>query len=99
MQPSLEFTLPIAGRHPASRHASASGAQRAVRDRGALALAYRQLLIEAGPLSDPEAAQVLGRPLSSVCSTRNGWGSRVGPSGEYELTAWSTRRTKWRWQD
>ncbi len=100
-QPGLDWSsdvnLPVSGRTPSARHASHSGAQRAVRDRGAVALAYRTLLIESGPLSDYEAAKVLGRMVSSICSTRNGWGSHVVPSGRFESTEFGTHRTRWRW--
>lgn len=93
---SADVTLPVAGRSPQARHASATGAQRAVKDRGALAVAYLELLKTAGPLSDPQAAHALGRQISSICSTRNGLGDLVVESGEYEITAWNTKRVKWR---
>lgn len=89
--------LPIAGRSPQAQHASSTGAVQASRSRGTVSLQYRKLLIEAGPLSDPEAARVLGRQLSTICSTRNGWGQHVVASGQYEQTDFGTKRVKWRW--
>lgn len=96
-QPMLDFTvqLPISGKTPRSRHASATGAQRAARDRGAVAVAYLALLRACGPLSDQAAAKALGRETCSINSTRNGLGELVIDSGDYEETAWGTKRTKW----
>jgi hypothetical protein len=91
-----DVNLPVAGKTPRSRHASASGARRAARDRGALSVAYVNLLRTCGPLTDNAAADALGRPLSSICSTRNGLGELIEDAGEYETTAWGTKRTKWR---
>lgn len=93
-----DVNLPVSGRAPDARHASSTGAQRAGRDRGAVAQAYRELLIAAGPLSDHEAAAAMGRLVSSICSTRNGWGDRVQPSGTYERTAFGTKRVRWAWR-
>jgi hypothetical protein len=87
--------LPVSGKTPRSRHASASGAQRAAIDRGALSVAYLNLLRATGPLSDHAAAKALGRETSSINSTRNGLGDLVIDSGEYEQTAFGTKRTKW----
>jgi len=101
-QPALDWShdvnLPLSGRSSAARHAGATGAQVASRTRGAVSLAYRELLRVAGPLSDHEAARALGRLVSSVNSTRNGWGAAVVPSGEYEQTAWGTKRVRWTWK-
>ena len=87
--------LPIAGRTPRTRHASASGARRAAIDRGSLSVAYLVLLRATGPLSDHAAARALGRETSSINSTRNGLGDLIVDSGTYELTAFHTKRTKW----
>jgi hypothetical protein len=92
---SADVSLPVAGKTPRTRHASASGAIRAAKDRGALAVAYIGLLKATGPLSDHQAAHALGRLVSSINSTRNGLGVLIVDSGEYEDTAWRTRRTKW----
>ncbi len=95
-----DTALPISGRTRAARHASASGAMVAARGRGALSVAYVKLLRECGPLSDEQAARALGRRLSSICSTRDGVGELVEPSGEWEIVVWpngrSSRRVKWR---
>lgn len=90
-----DVNLPIAGRSPRSRHASATGAQRAAKDRGALSLAYLSLL-RLKPLTDHEAAAALGRYPGSICSTRNGLGRFVVDSGEYQVTDFGTKRTLWK---
>lgn len=94
-QPQLDFSLPVSGRTPRSRHASSSGARRASIDRGALSVAYIALLKATGPLSDHQAAHALGRLVSSINSTRAGLGELIVASGEYEETHWRTKRTKW----
>ncbi len=100
MTPYLDFdadvNLPVAGRSPQARHSSHSGAVRASRDRGALSVAYLQLLRVTGPLSDQEAAAALGRQLSSVNSVRNGLRHLVEPSDQWEVTPWNSRRVRWR---
>ena len=93
---SKDVTLPVSGRTPRSRHASASGAQRAAIDRGRLSVAYLELLRVTGPLSDHAAAKALGRETGSICSTRNGLGALVTDSGTYEHTDFGTKRTRWR---
>lgn len=99
---SADVSLPISGRTVQARHASATGAQQAVGSRGALSRAYAALLKELGPLSDVEASRALGRPLSSLTSTRNGLGARVVPSGQYEVVTWpgggQTKRVRWQWE-
>jgi hypothetical protein len=92
-----DVNLPVSGRSPRAHASSATGAQVAARTRGAVALAYRRLLIESGPLSDYEAARALGRLVSSICSTRNGWGDHVVASDQVETTPWGSQRTKWAW--
>lgn len=96
---SSDVNLPVSGRMPHARHASATGAANAGSVRGKVALEYRSLLMAAGPLSDDEAARAMGRRLSSICSTRNGWGSRVVPSGQFEMTEFGTKRVRWTWVD
>jgi hypothetical protein len=100
-QPVLDWdrdvSLPVSGRTPSARHSSSTGAQVAARDRGVVSAAYRDLLIRCGPLSDHEAARLLGKLVSSICSTRNGWGDRVVPSGTFEATDFGSKRTRWRW--
>lgn len=95
---SSDVSLPVAGRTPAAKLASATGAQVAARTRGAVSLAYRRLLMEVGPLSDYEAARALGRAVSSINSTRGGWGDHVVPMGEPERTSFGTQRTRWGWR-
>ena len=94
---SRDVALPVQGRTTAARHAGSTGAQRAARDRGALALAYLALLRAAGEVgvSDYEAAHALGRLVSSLCSTRNGLGDLVTPSGSFEKTSFGTKRTRY----
>ena len=97
-QSSLNFTpqLPVSGKTPRSRHASASGASRAAIDRGALSVAYVNLLRACGPMSDQAAARALGRETCSINSTRNGLGALIEDAGTYEETPWGTKRTQWR---
>lgn len=96
---SRDVSLPVHGKTSRVRHAGATGAQVAARDRGALALAYRDLLLVQGPLSDHEAARILGRLHTSMNSTRSAWGEHVVESGEYERTDFGSKRTRWRWVD
>ncbi len=99
---SRDVSLPVSGRSVEARHASASGANAERERRGRFALVYKQLLVEAGPLSDQHAARVTGRAVSTINSTRDGWGERVVPSGEYETATFAdgrtTKRVRWRWQ-
>lgn len=98
-QPNLDFSLPVSGRTPHARHASASGARHASERRGQQTLAYLKLLAECGPLSDPSAARMLGVGVSSICSIRNGLGALVRSSGAFETVTWpsggQTKRVKW----
>lgn len=68
-QPRIDWdrdvSLPVSGRTTQARHASATGAATASKTRGRLSVAYRDLLIACGPLSDHEAARLLGRQVSS----------------------------------
>lgn len=61
---------PIAGRSLQSRHASATGASAVVHTWAWRQSAYLQLMRQAGPLTDHEAAAVLKLPLSSINSVR-----------------------------
>ena len=100
-----ECPLPVApSRSPRARHASATGAQYAARDRGELILRYVRLLKDVGPVSDHEAAAMLGRGLSSINSTRAKLGDRVVSAADLdEVHKWPggyiTRRTRWRLQE
>lgn len=59
--------LPFAPRS----HTSYKAAQAAQRGHGEKTLNYLRLLQEHAPLSDHQAAELLGVPLSSICSIRN----------------------------
>lgn len=98
---SDEIDLPVApSAYPEARHASASGAMVAARERAKLTMAYLELLQRVGPLSDHEASRMLGRGLSSINSARQ-WGlkGRLVPSGEYEVVTWPSghhsKRVRW----
>lgn len=93
---AFEGMLTISGRTTPARHASASGARKASKDRPLLAVAYVELLRRVGPMSDHEAAKALGREVSSINSTRNGLGNKIVPSGVFEATTWGTKRVCWR---
>ncbi len=99
---SRDVSLPVSGRTPRARHASATGAQMAAERRGKLALDYRALLIEAGPMTDHEAAKVLGVSLSSIQPTRGSWGDRVTDEAGFQAVTWpsgrSTKRVRWSWR-
>lgn len=107
VQPRLDWSrdvsLPVSGRTVEARHASATGALAERERRGAFALTYRKLLIEAGPLSDHEVSRITGHGLSAINSTRCGWSERVIPSGDFEVKKWSdgrvTKRVRWSWCD
>ncbi len=101
-------TLPIAGRTPESRDASASGARQAVKTWGVKVSEYLQILANGGPISDHAAAALMKCGLSSICSIRNGLIDRAEERGEpapivpdgFDLETWAdggtTKRTKWR---
>ena len=95
---STDISLPIRGKTPQARHGSATGAMVAGRTRGQLARDYLDLLARAGSrgMSDYEAADALGRLVSSICSTRNGLGELIMESGSWEETPWRTKRTRYR---
>jgi hypothetical protein len=107
-QPHLDWSsdvnLPVSGRTPAARHASATGAQFASRGRSERSLRYRQLLMTVGPLSDHEAAKLIGCMHTSINSLRDSCGDRVVPSGQFEVCTWTrngeeykTERVRWSW--
>lgn len=101
-QPNLDFSLPINGTSPRSRHHSRSGAEYAAPDRPSLTCDYLQLLRVCGPLSDQSAARMLGRETCSLNSTRGALvqAGVVEDSGEDEIHVFAngktTTRTKWR---
>ena len=97
MQPAL----PYSGNTPISRHHSAMAAQEAARDRDTKSFKYLQALREAGEmgLTDHQAAALLGYPLNSINSIRNGCGPLVeartdarglSPFGKF-VTLWRHR--------
>ena len=98
---SRDVSLPVSGRSPAARHASATGARMAAETRGRLSRDYLAILEQVGPtgLSDDEAADALGRGRSSINSTRAGLGELVVASGSFEVHHWPgggvTKRSRW----
>ena len=92
-----DCNLHVQGNTPSARHSGATGAHVAAKRRGLVALQYRQLLIDAGPQSDYEAASAMGRFVSSINSTRGGWRGHVIASGEFDRTPFGTLRTRWSW--
>jgi hypothetical protein len=96
---SRDVTLPVSGRTPGARHASSTGAQVAALTRGDATRRYLALLREGGPLSDHEAARMMGCGTSSINSIRNGCRGLVAESGTYEEMAWPggkiTKRVRW----
>ena len=94
-----DVRLPVSGRTPGARHASSTGAQVAADRRGEQTRRYLALLREAGPLSDHEAARMMGRGVSSINSIRNGCGALVVESGGYDVSQWPggkvTKRVRW----
>lgn len=101
-QPALDFdvSLPISGKTPRARHASFTGARMAAARRGEKTLQYLALLAVT-PLSDNQAAPLVGVGLSSICSIRNACvrAGLVQDSGTDEVVVWPgdrmTRRVKW----
>ena len=93
-----EPSLPFSGIEPLARHHSWLSAQHAARTRGEKSLRYLQALTEAGEwgLTDWEAASLLGWPLSSVCSIRNGARGCVRPAAERGLSPFGRWITRWR---
>ena len=91
------LSLPFSGVTPLSRHRSAQAAQHAVRTRATKTLAYLQMLAVAGQdgLSDHQAAQMTGYPLSSICSIRNGCGGLVEAGARVGISPWGRKVTCW----
>lgn len=93
------LNLPFSGSTPISRHHSALAAHSAATTRGVKTLRYLQLLAEIGPygVTDHDAARMMGVPLSSVCSIRNGCGrlveARTDVSG---VSQFGKKATLWR---
>lgn len=99
--PTGESLPPIAGKTPAARHASYTGARQAVRTFGAKASEYLQVLTNGGPISDHAAAAVMHCGLSSICSIRNGLIDQGYPivADGFDEARWgdggTTKRTRW----
>lgn len=99
-----QIELPINGKTPQTRHASYTGACKAQAALSAKQERYVALLLQAGPITDWEAALRLTWPLSSVNSIRNSTAvrDRVEPRG-FEITCWAdgrtTKRTKFALRD
>lgn len=100
--PYTEQSLPFSGSTAMSRHASFTGAQAAARSRREKTLRYVDLLKSQGPLTDQDAAAMLGWPLSSINSIRNGLSMvNLIEARGYETQVCgsrSTRRTRWAWR-
>lgn len=99
--------LPVSGCTPQARHAGATGALKASLNSGAQCRKYREALLAYGPLSDHEAARILGYPLSTINSIRQ-WRlpeGAVKASGDFQIVEWATakggtritKRTRWAW--
>lgn len=88
----------ISGRSSPARHSSFQAAAAVTPSRGAKTARYLELLRRLGPLSDHEAKDLLGVPLSSVNSIRNGLGNQVvacgwkdSPYRNLRIVAWGVR--------
>ena len=92
------LSLPFAGATPISRHRSSQAAQAASVTRGRKTLEYLTLLerIGANGVSDHDAARMLGLPLSSVNSIRNGCGEHVVPVDRECFSPYGRRVAAWR---
>jgi len=96
---SHTIPLPFSGTSPLSRHHSALAADAAATRRGVQTLRYLALLKEVGRrgITDHQAATMLGMPLSSINSIRNGCGDLVEPNPEETgLSPFGRRVTRWR---
>lgn len=96
--PYTSSSLPFSGSTPISRHHSALAAEHASVHRGKHTRAYLALLTQVGEsgVTDHQAAQMLGLPLSSICSIRNGCSDHVRPCAESALSPFGRRVTKWK---
>src|SRR5579862_7035706 len=95
--PTGEALPPIAGRSPAARHASYTGAVHAQETRSANLTALRQLWRE--PRTINEMAAITGLPVSSVCSLKSALEDELEVV-DFELVEWGdgrrpTKRTRW----
>lgn len=92
------LSLPFSGSTPISRHHSAQAAQQAAEKRGRRTLEYLELLARVGDagLTDHDAARMLGVPLSSVNSIRNGCGQLIEPAKESGVSPYGRTVTKWK---
>lgn len=66
-----DLRLPFSGVTPTSRHTSAQGAIAATERIGRQALALLTAYRTHGPLTDAEAADVLGVERTTICARRN----------------------------
>lgn len=92
------LSLPFSGSTPISRHRSAQAAEAASHTRGLRTLQYLALLNRVGAdgVSDHEAQRMLGFPLSSINSIRNGCGRLVEPSARVGESPYGRKVTCWR---
>jgi hypothetical protein len=93
-----EQTLPFSGTTPISRHHSAQAADRAAVTRGKRTREYLELLAHIGPagVTDHDAARMLGLPLSSVNSIRNGCGALIVPAETAGQSPYGRTVTRWK---
>jgi hypothetical protein len=107
-QPFLDFTAPVAPQRvtmaPSAIEARRSGLRAARANATPQMAEYRAVLEQCGPLSDHEAARILGWPLATVCGRRNDciqlWRECIGTSGRIHVTHPDGRqssRTLWAW--
>lgn len=92
------LSLPFSGATPISRHRSAQAAEAASHTRGRRTLEYLALLDRVGAdgITDHDAARMLGLPLSSINSIRNGCGRLVEPSERVGESPFGRKVTCWR---
>jgi hypothetical protein len=92
------LSLPFSGTSPISRHRSSQAAQHAAQKRGRRTREYLALLKEIGArgVSDHDAARMLGLPLSSINSIRNGCGDLVVATDRKCMSPFGRPVTAWR---
>lgn len=91
--------LPFSGTTPISRQHSALAAQAAAEKRGEKTLEYLALLDRVGAdgVSDHDAARMLGLPLSSINSIRNGCADLIEARPDaHGASPYGRRVTLWR---
>lgn len=95
------LSLPFSGSTPISRHRSAQAAEAASHTRGRRTLEYLALLDRVGEngVTDHDAARMLGLPLSSINSIRNGCGELIAPSDLEGLSPYGRKVTRWKRSD